>query len=41
VARGPRTELLGVAVQTAIVRSFAANGLLTMPPPTLAELLGE
>jgi hypothetical protein len=24
-----------------IIRSFAAKGLLTMPPPALAELLGE
>ena len=26
---------------TTIIRSFAAKGLLTMPPPALAELLGE
>ena len=41
VAHDPRTGLLGVAVQTAIVRSFAAKGLLRMATPALAELLGE
>jgi len=24
-----------------VIRSFAAKGLLTMPPPALAEVLGE